>query len=193
MKEQVKCCREPFTNECYFLFEKLFCCFLVVDFYTYNVGTTPVRLDIYNICPFLEGGVEGTLGFGLGSVSTIPRERPSSMVERRECVCEARAAHSLGQWFVVTGQRRCWRQLVQEYVWPQSYNKIRISTTSANGGTYAGPYPCHGWVQNLEPTSPPNVWTRNTVKPSTAFEHLREVTSFRLSTIQRHCTTVVDV
>ena len=97
MKEQVKCCREPFTNECYFLFEKLFCCFLVVDLYTYNVGTTPVRLDIYNICPFLEGGVEGTLGFGLGSVSTIPRERPSSMVERRECVCEARASHSFVQ------------------------------------------------------------------------------------------------
>ena len=35
--------------------------------------------------------------------------------------------------------------------WPQSCNTIRISTTSANGGTYAGQYPCDGWVENLKP------------------------------------------
>ena len=30
------------------------------------------------------------------------------------------------------------------------YNKIQM--TSANGGTYAGQYPCHGWVDDLELT-----------------------------------------
>ena len=30
------------------------------------------------------------------------------------------------------------------------YNKTRM--TSANGGTYAGQYPCDGWVDDLEPT-----------------------------------------
>ena len=94
-----------------------------------------------------------TPGFGIGSVRTIPRERPSTMMERRECVCEARASHSFRQWLLVTGQRHYRRQqVVQEYGWPQSYNNIRISTTSANGGTYAGQYPCDGWVENLEPT-----------------------------------------
>jgi len=115
-------------------------------------GGPPVRLDIYSISLFLEGSVEDTPGFGIGSVRTIPRERPSTMMERRECVCEARASHSFRQWLLVTGQCHCWRQqVVQEYGWPQSYNKIRISTTSANGGTYAGQYPCDGWVGDLEP------------------------------------------
>ena len=41
---------------------------------------TPVRLDIYSISLFLEGGVEDTPGFGIGSVRTIPRERPSTRV-----------------------------------------------------------------------------------------------------------------
>ena len=54
----------------------------------------PVRLDIYSISLFLEGSVEDTPGFSTGSVRTIPRERPSTMMERRACVCEARASHS---------------------------------------------------------------------------------------------------
>ena len=29
---------------------------------------------------------------------------------------------------------------------------VRIPTTSANGGTSAGRYPCDGLVENLEPT-----------------------------------------
>ena len=28
-----------------------------------------------------------------------------------------------------------------------------MSMTPANGGTYAGQYPCDGWVDNLEPTA----------------------------------------
>ena len=50
-------------------------------------GGPPVRLDICNISLFLEGSVEDTPGFGIGSVRMIPRERPSTMVERRDCVC----------------------------------------------------------------------------------------------------------
>ena len=60
-------------------------------------GGSPLRLDIYSISLFFEGSVEDTPGFGIGSVRTIPRERPSTMMERRECVCEARASHSFGQ------------------------------------------------------------------------------------------------
>ena len=60
-------------------------------------GGPGVRVDIYSISLFLEGSVEDTPGFGIGSVRTIPRERPSMMTERRECVCEARASHSFGQ------------------------------------------------------------------------------------------------
>ena len=32
--------------------------------------------------------------------------------------------------------------------------------TSANGGTYAGQYPCDGWVENLEPTYRPHQRTQ---------------------------------
>ena len=60
-------------------------------------GGSPVRLDIYSIALFLEGSVEDTPGFGIGSVRTIPRERPSTMMERRACVWGARASHSFGQ------------------------------------------------------------------------------------------------
>ena len=42
------------------------------------------------------------------------------------------------------------QQLVIEYTRIQSYNNN--SMTSANGGIYAGRYPCDGWVDNLEPT-----------------------------------------
>ena len=42
------------------------------------------------------------------------------------------------------------QQLVIEYTPIQSYNNN--SMTSANGGIYAGQYPCDGWVDNLEPT-----------------------------------------
>ena len=48
-------------------------------------GGPPVPVDIYSISLFLEGSVEDTPGFGIGSVRTIPRERPSTMMERREC------------------------------------------------------------------------------------------------------------
>ena len=50
-------------------------------------GGPPVRLDIYSISLFLEASVEDTPGFGIGSVQTIPRERPSTMMERRASVC----------------------------------------------------------------------------------------------------------
>ena len=46
----------------------------------------PIRLDIYSISLFLEGSVEDTPGFGIGSVRTIPRALPSTMMGmRREC------------------------------------------------------------------------------------------------------------
>ena len=79
-------------------------------------GRPPVRLDIYSISLFLEGSTEDTPGFGIGSVWTIQRERLSTMMEKRECVCEARASHSYRQWLHVTGQCHYWRrQVVQEY------------------------------------------------------------------------------
>ena len=57
-------------------------------------GGPPDRLDIYSSSLFLEDSVENTPGFGIGSARTTPRERPSTMMERTECVCEARASHS---------------------------------------------------------------------------------------------------
>ena len=48
-------------------------------------GVPSVRLDMYSISLFLGGSVEGTPGFGIGSIRTIPRERPTTMMERREC------------------------------------------------------------------------------------------------------------
>ena len=49
-------------------------------------GGLPVRLNIYIISLFLDGSVEDTPGFGIGSVQPAPRERPPTMIGRRiEC------------------------------------------------------------------------------------------------------------
>ena len=50
-------------------------------------GGPQVRLDMYSISLFLRGSVEDTPGFGIGSVPTISRERPSTTMERRLFVC----------------------------------------------------------------------------------------------------------
>ena len=94
--------------------------------------------------------MEDTPGFVIGSVRTIPRERPSTMMERRVCVRGTSLAflsavitcHGAMSLLTATSSLGIWVTTV--------VNKIRISTTSANGGTYAGPYPCDGWVENLE-------------------------------------------
>ena len=67
---------------------KLFLMFACAAWYLafYVRGGPPVRLDIYSISLYLEGSVEDTPGFGIGSVRTIPRELPSTMMGRRkEC------------------------------------------------------------------------------------------------------------
>ena len=65
-------------------------------------GGPPVRLDIYGISLFLEGSVEDAPGFGIGSVRTVTRERPSTMMERRVFV---RGTSLAFIWAVITCHR----------------------------------------------------------------------------------------
>ena len=61
-------------------------------------GGPPVRLDAYSISLFLEGSVEETPDFGIGSLRTIPRERPSTMMRRRSVARGLSHLAFLGPW-----------------------------------------------------------------------------------------------
>ena len=106
-----------------------YCCSLLLR------GGPPVRLDIYGISLLLEGSVEDTPGFGKGSVRMIPRERPSTMMGRRnECGERALSPSSLR----LLGWRQPLRvhettyetdnkqQVVLEYARLHPYNKMQI-------------------------------------------------------------------
>ena len=68
--------------------------------------------------------------------------------------------HSSVHFFIThIQQRRGWILLKVDDSSDQSWNTHKCSgtiryksMTSANGRTYAGHYPCDGWVDNLEPT-----------------------------------------